>query len=93
MTAPASHPVAWIVEDDRAVRVVLAAALREAGFVTRDFADAEHGAPLKQAMLDHYLPIQGPSFQEWIDNNQDDGAVGVRILADKMFTFHLEESQ
>ncbi|HVX68967.1 MAG TPA: pyridoxamine 5'-phosphate oxidase family protein [Mycobacteriales bacterium] len=58
-----------------------------------DFADAEHGAPLKQAMLDHYLPIQGPSFQEWIDNNQDDGAVGVRILADKMFTFHLEESQ
>jgi hypothetical protein len=58
-----------------------------------DFADLEHGALLRQAMLDHYLPIQGPSFQEWIDNNQDDGAVGARIIADKMFTFHLEESQ
>jgi hypothetical protein len=57
------------------------------------FSDPEHGEPLKQAMLDHYLPIQGPSFKEWIDNNQDDGAVGARIIADKMFTFHMGESQ
>jgi len=41
MTSSTAQPMAWIVEDDRAVRVVLAAALREAGFTTRDFADAE----------------------------------------------------
>jgi two-component system nitrogen regulation response regulator GlnG len=34
-------PTAWIVDDDRAVRLVLAAALREAGFVAREFVDAE----------------------------------------------------
>jgi two-component system nitrogen regulation response regulator GlnG len=34
-------PLAWIVDDDRAVRLVLAAALREAGFGAREFADAE----------------------------------------------------
>jgi two-component system nitrogen regulation response regulator GlnG len=34
-------PLAWIVDDDRAVRLVLAAALREAGFGVREFADAE----------------------------------------------------
>ena len=34
-------PTAWIVDDDRAVRLVLAAALREAGFGAREFADAE----------------------------------------------------
>ena len=31
----------WIVDDDRAVRFVLAAALREAGWQPREFADAE----------------------------------------------------
>ena len=31
----------WIVDDDRAVRLVLAAALREAGWQPREFADAE----------------------------------------------------
>jgi len=56
------------------------------------FSDQEHGAPLKQAMLDHYVPIQGPSFEEWINNNQDDGALGARIIAEKMFTFHMEDS-
>ena len=44
MSASAPPPMAWIVEDDRAVRVVLAAALREAGFATRDFTDAEQAA-------------------------------------------------
>jgi len=34
-------PLAWVVDDDRAVRLVLAAALREAGFGAREFADAE----------------------------------------------------
>ncbi len=31
----------WIVDDDRGIRLVLAAALREAGFEVREFADAE----------------------------------------------------
>ncbi|HVT65747.1 MAG TPA: pyridoxamine 5'-phosphate oxidase family protein [Mycobacteriales bacterium] len=57
-----------------------------------DFSDPTHGALLKQAMLDHYVPIQGPAFEEWINNNQDEGAVGARIIADKMFTFHMTES-
>lgn len=39
---------------------------------------------LRQAMLDHYLPLQGPAFETWLD--QEDG-VGARIIADKMFTF------
>lgn len=42
---------------------------------------------LRQAMLDHYLPQQGPQFQEWLDRSD---AVAVRIEADKMFTFHME---
>jgi hypothetical protein len=39
---------------------------------------------LRQAMLDHYLPLQGPSFETWL--NEVDG-LGARIVADKMFTF------
>jgi len=35
-----SH-AAWIVDDDRSVRLVLGAALREAGFAPREFGDAE----------------------------------------------------
>jgi hypothetical protein len=45
---------------------------------------SEEGAELRQAMLDHYLPKQGPAFQEWLDGL--DG-IGVRILADKMFIY------
>ncbi|HEU4662806.1 MAG TPA: nitrogen regulation protein NR(I) [Dokdonella sp.] len=45
--------VAWIVDDDRAVRFVLAAALREAGFEAREFGDAESAlAALAQASPD-----------------------------------------
>lgn len=44
------------------------------------------GQELRQAMLDHYLPLQGPAFQEWLDSSD---ATGARIHADKMFTFHL----
>lgn len=46
------------------------------------------GAPLRQAMLDHYLPLQGPSFADWLERS---GAVGARIAADKLFVFHHDE--
>jgi len=38
-------------------------------------------------MLDHYLPLQGPSFEDWLDT--EDVLAG-RIDADKLFTFSLE---
>ena len=47
--------------------------------------DAAFGE-LRQAMLDEYLPKQGPSFETWLDNAD---AVGARIVPEKMFTFHL----
>ena len=50
-----------------------------------DVADPARGE-LRQAMLDHYLPLQGPEFETWLD---DLDAVGARIAADKMFTFAL----
>ncbi len=46
-------------------------------------SDPAHGE-LRQAMLDHYLPRQGPEFQTWLD--ESDG-LGARIAAEKMFTF------
>jgi hypothetical protein len=51
-----------------------------------ELSDPAH-ADLRQAMLDHYLPLQGPEFETWLNNS---GAVGGRIIADKMFTFRLE---
>jgi hypothetical protein len=36
-------------------------------------------------MLDYYLPRQGPEFETWLDETD---AVGARVDADKMFTFH-----
>ena len=44
------------------------------------------GAALRQAMLDHYLPLQGSAFEEWL---LETDALGARIEAEKMFTFHL----
>jgi hypothetical protein len=41
---------------------------------------------LSRAMLDHYLPLQGPAFEEWLE--QED-PMAARIEADKLFTFHL----
>ena len=46
------------------------------------------GEELRQAMRDHYLPLQGPSFEEWLDNAD---ALGARIERDRIFTFHLRE--
>src|SRR6201996_5265604 len=41
------------------------------------------GRELRQAMLDHYLPIQGPEFETWLDQGD---SVGARIAANKMST-------
>ena len=41
---------------------------------------------LRQAMLDHYLPQQGPAFETWLDEGD---ALGARIEAERMFTFHM----
>jgi Pyridoxamine 5'-phosphate oxidase len=49
--------------------------------------DGSPGALLRQAMLDHYLPKQGPDFEKWLDESD---AVGARIAAEKMFTFHMD---
>jgi nitroimidazol reductase NimA-like FMN-containing flavoprotein (pyridoxamine 5'-phosphate oxidase superfamily) len=43
-------------------------------------------AGLRRAMLDEYLPKEGPSFEEWLDNST---AMGARIQPEKIFTFHL----
>ena len=48
--------------------------------------DASVFADVRQAMLDEYLPKQGPSFEDWLDNAD---ALGARIVPEKMFTFHL----
>jgi hypothetical protein len=43
---------------------------------------------LRQAMLDWYLPRQGPAFADWLEGAD---AVGARIEAEKMFTFSVGE--
>ena len=48
-----------------------------------DINDPARGE-LRQAMLNHYLPLQGPDFETWLDQAD---AVGARIIAEKMFTF------
>jgi len=53
---------------------------------TVDVNDPSRGE-LRQAMLGHYLPLQGPAFESWLDQAD---AVGARIAADKIFTFSLE---
>ena len=45
------------------------------------------GEELRQAVLDEYLPKQGPSFEEWLE---DLDGLGARIVPEKMFTFHLD---
>src|SRR5580698_3524685 len=47
--------------------------------------DPEH-PELRQAMLDHYLPISGEGFREWVDSGDSYGA---RITTDKIFTFSM----
>jgi hypothetical protein len=45
-------------------------------------------ADLRQAMLKHYLPLQGPSFAQWLGEVD---AVGARIIPEKIFTFAMVE--
>ncbi len=50
------------------------------------FELSDPGHPeLRQAMLDYYLPKQGPAFETWLDEVD---ALGARINAEKIFTFH-----
>lgn len=42
---------------------------------------------LRQAMLDHYVPLQGPSFRDWLDGMTD--GVAVRVDAVRLFVFHV----
>jgi nitroimidazol reductase NimA-like FMN-containing flavoprotein (pyridoxamine 5'-phosphate oxidase superfamily) len=48
-----------------------------------ELSDPAHGE-LRQAMLDHYLPLQGAEFETWLDQSD---SVAARITADKMFTY------
>jgi hypothetical protein len=50
----------------------------------RDPAAAE----LRQAMLDWYVPRQGPEFEKWLDALD---AVAARIEPEKMFTFAMKD--
>ena len=50
----------------------------------RDPAAAE----LRQAMLDWYVPRQGPEFETWLDALD---AVAARIEPEKMFTFAMKD--
>jgi general stress protein 26 len=45
-------------------------------------------AELRNAMLDEYIPKQGPAFEEWLDKAD---ALGARIEPERMFTFHLDQ--
>lgn len=47
-----------------------------------------HHPELRAAMLDFYLPKQGPAFETWLNGAN---AIGARIEAEKMFTFQLGE--
>jgi hypothetical protein len=51
-----------------------------------DLHDTSH-RHLRRAMLDHYVPLQGRKFEEWLE--ELDG-VAARVDADKLFTFHMD---
>jgi nitroimidazol reductase NimA-like FMN-containing flavoprotein (pyridoxamine 5'-phosphate oxidase superfamily) len=43
---------------------------------------------LRRAMLDYYLPKQGPAFETWLD---EEDPIGALVTTHKMFTFQLRE--
>jgi hypothetical protein len=52
-----------------------------------DVLDPDRGE-LRQAMLDYYLPKQGPAFQTWLEQ---ENPIGARIAPEKIFTFALAD--
>jgi hypothetical protein len=51
------------------------------------FSVDDPGWPLlRQAMVDEYLPKQGPAFEEWLEATD---VVPARIIPEKMFTFYM----
>jgi general stress protein 26 len=52
-----------------------------------DVLDPAQGA-LREAMLEFYLPKQGPAFEEWL---HEVNPIGARISPDKIFTFQMGE--
>lgn len=48
----------------------------------------ERAAPMRQAMIDHYVPVEGPDWARYIDELIDDGSVTFRIAARKAFAYH-----
>ena len=50
------------------------------------FGDART-AELRQAMLDHYVPIAGPEWARFIDEREDEGAVAFRVVARRAFGY------
>jgi general stress protein 26 len=50
-----------------------------------EFAVTVHGQADLFNVNDHYLPLQGSTFAEWLDGMNP---VGARITATKMFVFH-----
>jgi hypothetical protein len=52
-----------------------------------DVLDPAHPA-LRLAMLDHYLPRQGPAFAEWLER---ENPIGARIDAVRMVSFALSD--
>jgi len=50
-----------------------------------DVVDPVH-PELRDAMLAHYLPKQGPAFEAWLEA---ENPIGARIAADQMFTFQM----
>jgi hypothetical protein len=52
-----------------------------------DVLDPAHGE-LREAMLDFYLPKQGPAFETWLEH---ENPLGARINPEKLFTFHMGE--
>ena len=48
--------------------------------------DPEHGAELREALLEVYAPTQGDAYRELMDS----GSVYARIEAERMFTYAME---
>ncbi len=95
------HGAFWFSSGTESVRVRHLAARPAVSAVHlpgEEFAVTVHGraechplndpacAELRQAMLDWYVPRQGPSFEAWLKNAD---AVGARIDPEKIFTFQM----